>query len=83
MMAEKLGAVAGELGVPNIFKASYDKANRTSISSYRGPGLKEGLRVLANIKKRFGLPVLTDVHQPQDAAAAADVCDVLQVPAFL
>jgi len=83
MIAERLAAASSSLRIPLIFKASYDKANRTSISSYRGPGLKEGLRVLANIKKRFGLPVLTDVHQPQDAAAAADVCDVLQVPAFL
>jgi 2-dehydro-3-deoxyphosphooctonate aldolase (KDO 8-P synthase) len=83
MIAERLAAIASALRFPLIFKASYDKANRTSISSYRGPGLEEGLRVLANIKKRVGLPMLTDVHQPQHAAAAAEVCDVLQVPAFL
>jgi len=82
-MAEKLGAVASELGVPYIFKASYDKANRTSVSSYRGPGLKNGLKILAKIKKRTGLPVLTDVHQASEVEAAADVCDILQIPAFL
>jgi 2-dehydro-3-deoxyphosphooctonate aldolase (KDO 8-P synthase) len=83
MMAEKLGAVAGALGVPYIFKASYDKANRTSVSSYRGPGLKNGLKILAKIKKRTGLPVLTDVHQASEVEAAAEVCDILQIPAFL
>jgi 2-dehydro-3-deoxyphosphooctonate aldolase (KDO 8-P synthase) len=83
MMAEKLGAVAGEFGVPYIFKASYDKANRTSVSSYRGPGLKNGLKILAKIKKRTGLPVLTDVHQALEVEAAAEVCDILQIPAFL
>ncbi|MGA8304626.1 MAG: 3-deoxy-8-phosphooctulonate synthase [Candidatus Acidiferrales bacterium] len=83
MMAEKLGAVASELGVPYIFKASYDKANRSSVSSYRGPGLKNGLKILAKIKKKTGLPVLTDVHQASDVEAAAEVCDILQIPAFL
>jgi 2-dehydro-3-deoxyphosphooctonate aldolase (KDO 8-P synthase) len=83
MMAEKLGAVAGELRVPYIFKASYDKANRTSVASYRGPGLKNGLKILAKIKKRTGLPVLTDVHQASEVEAAAEVCDILQIPAFL
>ncbi len=83
MMAEKLGAVAGELGVPYIFKASYDKANRTSVASYRGPGLKAGLKILAKIKKKTGLPVLTDVHQVSEVEAAAEVCDILQIPAFL
>jgi 2-dehydro-3-deoxyphosphooctonate aldolase (KDO 8-P synthase) len=83
MMAEKLGAVASELGVPYVFKASYDKANRTSLASYRGPGLKNGLKILAKIKKRTGLPVLTDVHQASDVEAAAEVCDILQIPAFL
>ncbi len=83
MMAEKLGAVAGELGVPYIFKASYDKANRTSVASYRGPGLKNGLKILAKIKKKTGLPVLTDVHQASEVEAAAEVCDILQIPAFL
>jgi 2-dehydro-3-deoxyphosphooctonate aldolase (KDO 8-P synthase) len=83
MMAEKLGAVADELGVPYVFKASYDKANRTSVASYRGPGLKNGLKILAKIKKRTGLPVLTDVHQASEVEAAAEVCDILQIPAFL
>ena len=83
MMAGKLGAVAGELGVPYIFKASYDKANRTSVASYRGPGLKNGLKILAKIKKKTGLAVLTDVHQASEVEAAAEVCDILQIPAFL
>ena len=83
MMAEKLGAVASELGVPYIFKASYDKANRTSVASYRGPGLKNGLKILAKIKKKTGLAVLTDVHQASEVEAAAEVCDILQIPAFL
>ena len=83
VMAEKLGAVAEELGVPYVFKASYDKANRTSVASYRGPGLKNGLKILAKIKKRTGLPVLTDVHQASEVEAAAEVCDILQIPAFL
>ncbi len=83
MMAEKLGTLAGELGVPYIFKASYDKANRSSVASYRGPGLKNGLKILARIKKKTGLPVLTDVHQASEVEAAAEVCDILQIPAFL
>ena len=83
MMAEKLGAIASDLGVPYIFKASYDKANRSSVSSYRGPGVKDGLKILAKIKKRTGLPVLTDVHDASQVSAAADVCDILQIPAFL
>ena len=83
MMAEKLGAVAEGLSVPYIFKASYDKANRSSVSSYRGPGLKNGLKILAKIKKRTGLPVLTDVHQASEVEGAAEVCDILQIPAFL
>lgn len=83
MMAEKLGEAARELGVPYIFKASYDKANRTSVTSYRGPGLTEGLRILSAIKKRTGLPILTDVHDVAQVGPAAEVCDILQVPAFL
>jgi len=82
-MAESLGAVASELGVPYIFKASYDKANRTSLSSYRGPGLKKGLAILKNIKKKTGLPILTDVHDVSEVPRAAEVCDILQIPAFL
>jgi 2-dehydro-3-deoxyphosphooctonate aldolase (KDO 8-P synthase) len=83
MMAEELGAIASELGVPYIFKASYDKANRTSVASYRGPGLKNGLKILAKIGKRTGLPILTDVHEVSQVGAAAEVCDILQIPAFL
>ena len=83
MMAEKLAAAASELGVPYIFKASYDKANRSSVSSFRGPGLKKGLNILAKIKKRVGVPILTDVHEVSHVAPAAEVCDILQVPAFL
>ncbi|MFZ3200076.1 MAG: 3-deoxy-8-phosphooctulonate synthase [Candidatus Acidiferrales bacterium] len=82
-LAERLAAVASELSVPLIFKASYDKANRSSLSSFRGPGLEEGLRILAAIHKRTGLPILTDVHDVSHIAAAAEVCDVLQIPAFL
>ncbi len=82
-IAERLAAIAAELNLPVIFKASYDKANRSSLSSYRGPGLAEGLRILRGIRERFGLPVLTDVHEVSHVAAAAEVCDVLQVPAFL
>jgi 2-dehydro-3-deoxyphosphooctonate aldolase (KDO 8-P synthase) len=83
MMAEKIGEIAASLGVPLIFKASYDKANRSSVSSYRGPGLREGLRILGAIKNRTGLPILTDVHEVSHVGPAAEVCDVLQVPAFL
>lgn len=75
--------IASRCGVPAIFKASYDKANRTSISSFRGPGLEEGLRILADVRSRTGLPLLTDIHEPAQAARAADVVDVLQIPAFL
>ncbi|HWW51319.1 MAG TPA: 3-deoxy-8-phosphooctulonate synthase [Verrucomicrobiae bacterium] len=82
-MAERLGEIASSLGVPYIFKASYDKANRSSLSSYRGPGLREGLRILGQIQKRTGLPILTDVHDISHVTPAAQVCDVLQVPAFL
>ncbi|MGH9685228.1 MAG: 3-deoxy-8-phosphooctulonate synthase [Candidatus Acidiferrales bacterium] len=82
-VAEKLGAIASALSLHYIFKASYDKANRTSLKSFRGPGLPEGLRILKNIKKRTGLPILTDVHEVSHVGPAAEVCDVLQVPAFL
>jgi 2-dehydro-3-deoxyphosphooctonate aldolase (KDO 8-P synthase) len=75
--------IASRCGVPAIFKASYDKANRTSISSFRGPGLDEGLRILADVRSRTGLPVLTDIHEPAQAAVAAQAVDVLQIPAFL
>ena len=75
--------VAARCDVPVVFKASYDKANRTSISSFRGPGLDGGLRILADVRARAGLPLLTDIHEPAQAAAAAGVVDVLQIPAFL
>ena len=78
-----LAEIAGRVGVPVVFKASFDKANRTSISSYRGPGLADGLRVLAKVKSRTGLPILTDIHEPSQAGAAAGVADILQIPAFL
>jgi len=82
-IAEQLRAAAEELGVPLIFKASYDKANRSSAASYRGPGLEAGLRILAKIKQQTGLPILTDVHEVAHVAPAAEVCDALQIPAFL
>lgn len=70
-------------GVTTVFKASFDKANRTSLDSYRGPGLAQGLQALAEIRRETGLPVLTDIHEPSQADAAAEVCDILQIPAFL
>lgn len=76
-------ALREALGAPFIFKASFDKANRTSVHSFRGPGLREGLRILAEVKHRTGLPVLTDIHTPDQAAPAAEVADILQIPAFL
>ena len=75
--------IAARCGVPVIFKASYDKANRTSLGSFRGPGIEEGLRILADVRARTGLPLLTDIHEPAQAARAADVANVLQIPAFL
>jgi 2-dehydro-3-deoxyphosphooctonate aldolase (KDO 8-P synthase) len=75
--------IAARVGAPVVFKASYDKANRTSLASFRGPGLEAGLRVLKEVKRQTGLPVLTDIHEPGHAAAAAEVADVLQIPAFL
>jgi 2-dehydro-3-deoxyphosphooctonate aldolase (KDO 8-P synthase) len=82
-MAEIIKGVARGLGFPLIFKASYDKANRTSIRSFRGPGIKEGLRILKKIKNELNIPVLTDVHDAADVGAVADAVDVLQIPAFL
>lgn len=83
MMAEALAKIAARCSVPFIFKASYDKANRTSINSFRGPGLEEGMKVLGGIKKRVGVPILTDIHEANQAAPVAEVADVLQIPAFL
>ena len=82
-MAEIINGVARSLEFPFIFKASYDKANRTSVRSFRGPGLKEGLRILRKIKDELHLPVLTDVHETADVAKVAEIVDVLQIPAFL
>jgi 2-dehydro-3-deoxyphosphooctonate aldolase (KDO 8-P synthase) len=82
-MAAAISDIARRVNVPYIFKASFDKANRTSGRSFRGPGLAEGLRVLASIKAKSGVPILTDIHEASQAAAAADVADVLQIPAFL
>jgi 2-dehydro-3-deoxyphosphooctonate aldolase (KDO 8-P synthase) len=82
-MARAIKEVAGRAGLPLIFKASFDKANRTSIHSYRGPGLEKGLEALRKVKAETGLPILTDIHEPGQAAPAAKVCDVLQIPAFL
>ena len=82
-LAGDIQAVADRVGMPLIFKASFDKANRTSRDGFRGPGMEEGLRILGRVKKELGLPVITDVHTPEQAAAAAEVVDVLQTPAFL
>jgi 2-dehydro-3-deoxyphosphooctonate aldolase (KDO 8-P synthase) len=81
--AERLKRITGELGVPFIFKSSYDKANRSSAKSYRGPGLSEGLKVLARVKRELGLPILSDVHRFEEIAPAAEVLDIIQIPAFL
>jgi len=81
--AEHFVKVALKLDIPFVFKASFDKANRSSIHSYRGPGLEEGLRIFEAVKKEFGVPVITDVHEPWQAAPVAEVVDVLQLPAFL
>lgn len=81
--AEKYVEVTGKLGIPYVFKASFDKANRSSIKSFRGVGLHEGLRIFDDVKRRFGCPVITDVHEVEQAAPVAEVVDVLQIPAFL
>ena len=82
-LAVALKGIAARCGIPLVFKASFDKANRTSGQSFRGPGLEAGLRTLADVKARTGLPILTDIHEPSHAAAAAAVVDVIQIPAFL
>ncbi|MFK8041356.1 3-deoxy-8-phosphooctulonate synthase [Congregibacter sp.] len=82
-VAAEYVSVCADLGIPLVFKASYDKANRSSIHSFRGPGLREGLDILAEVKSRFSVPAITDVHAPDEAAAAAEVCDIIQLPAFL
>lgn len=75
--------VTEKLAIPYVFKASFDKANRSSLASFRGPGLDAGLRIFEEIKQTFGVPILTDVHEPEQAAPAAEVCDIIQLPAFL
>ena len=82
-LAKRLSALARRLKVGYIFKASFDKANRTSVDSYRGPGLEKGLEILAEIRAKFDVPVLTDIHEPWQAKPVAEVCDILQIPAFL
>jgi len=83
VIAEKVAKIAADAGVPYIFKASYDKANRSSLKAFRGPGIRDGLRVLEKIKKELKLPILTDIHDASQAKPVAEVCDVLQIPAFL
>jgi 2-dehydro-3-deoxyphosphooctonate aldolase (KDO 8-P synthase) len=83
MIAERVARITADVGIPYIFKASYDKANRSSVKSFRGPGLKEGLRILSKIKEELKVPILTDIHDVSQAGPAGEVCDVLQVPAFL
>lgn len=82
-IAEYYKEVTSRLGIPFVFKASFDKANRSSVNSYRGPGLEEGLRIFEEIKQQFSVPIITDVHEPFQAKPAADVVDVIQLPAFL
>lgn len=82
-VAEHYVQVCQKLDIPLVFKASYDKANRSSIHSFRGPGVEEGLSIMAEVKSTFGVPLITDVHTPEQAAPAAEVCDIIQLPAFL
>ena len=81
--AEHYVEVCGRLDIPYVFKASWDKANRSSVHSFRGPGLEEGLAIMAEVKLQFGVPLITDLHEPAQAAPVAEVCDVIQLPAFL
>jgi len=82
-VGSEVAAITSELGVPYVFKASFDKANRTSVESFRGPGIEKGLEILAGVKSRLGVPVLTDIHESWQAKLAAEVVDILQIPAFL
>ncbi|MBD3643672.1 3-deoxy-8-phosphooctulonate synthase [Alcanivorax sp.] len=82
-VAEAYAEVTSKLGIPWVFKASFDKANRSSLSSYRGPGMEEGLKIFEEIKRTFNCPLITDVHEPYQAAPVAEVCDIIQLPAFL
>ena len=83
LVASRMKAITDELGIPYTFKASFDKANRTSINSFRGPGIEDGLKILKKVKDTYGLPICTDIHEPWQAEPAAEVCDILQIPAFL
>ena len=82
-MADKIKKICEKVGFNFAYKSSFDKANRTSISSFRGPGLDKGLSILAEVKKEFGIPLLTDIHEPSQAEAIAEVVDIIQIPAFL
>lgn len=82
-IAGRMKEITDELGIPYTFKASFDKANRTSINSFRGPGIEEGLRILQKVKDTYDLPICTDIHEPWQAELAAKTCDILQIPAFL
>ena len=82
-VAEAYAEVTSKLNIPWVFKASFDKANRSSLNSYRGPGMEEGLKIFEEVKKTFNCPVITDVHEPYQAAPVAEVCDIIQLPAFL
>ncbi len=82
-IADRLAQIKAELNLPIVFKASFDKANRTSVDAYHGPGLEVGLRILAEVRQNTGLPVTTDIHEANQAGSAGDVCDLLQIPAFL
>ena len=82
-MAEAIKGITDKLSIPFVFKSSFDKANRTSIDSFRGPGLEEGLNILAKVKQEIGIPIITDIHLPDQAEAIAQVADIIQIPAFL
>lgn len=82
-IASRMVDITGRLGIPYHFKASFDKANRTSINSFRGPGIEEGLKILASVKDKLGVRICTDIHEPWQATLAAEVCDIIQIPAFL
>src|SRR5690606_27764061 len=82
-VCEEYVRVTEKLGIPYVFKASFDKANRSSITSFRGPGLEEGMKIFEAVKQAFGVPVITDVHEPWQAAPVAEVCEIIQLPAFL
>ena len=80
--AERFAEVCGKLDIPYIFKASFDKANRSSLSSFRGPGMQQGIQILSEVKSKFGVPIITDVHETYQCAPVAEVADIIQLPAF-